>query len=559
MSGVASPIGPDVTVVIPTCGRWHFLAQTLQSALGQEAVALEVVVVDDASADETPDRLADLEDPRVRLVRHETRQGVARVRNDGIEAARGEWVAFLDDDDLWSPQKLRRQLDAAVGGGASFAYGGAVLVEEDGRVLRAIRAPDPETVAHELLRGYPIPAGSSNVIARTALLRDLGGFDERLHQLADWDMWLRLALNGSAAACHEPLVAYRLHPENMLLESARGIRREFEHLVAKHRDAGASFDAADFYRWVAGGHRRAGRRLAASRAYVAASREGRGLEDAVRAIGVLLGERVMELGRRSRSQQVEKEPEWLTAWNTGSSKDRGGFERAWRFASPLEGWLSEAQARKLFEAARSVPDQSWIVEIGSHHGKSTVVLARAKPGGVQLLAVDPFEDPRWGGGSEALEVFKANLERAGVSHEVELFRGTSEAASASWSGAGVGLLFVDGAHDRRSVLADIDAWERFVPKAGLVYFHDAFSSVGVTLALLQRHLFNRSFVYLDSIGTLCGFRSQELSWPRACWSSLRLLARLPYFARNVIVKVGLRRGWPRLVRTLGHQGREDPF
>ena len=103
---------PAVSVVIPTRDRWPLLATTLASALGQDGVALEVVVVDDGSATAAP-VVPPFDDPRVRIARNDRSLGVAGARNRGIEAARGEWIAFLDDDDVWAPAKLRRQLDAA--------------------------------------------------------------------------------------------------------------------------------------------------------------------------------------------------------------------------------------------------------------------------------------------------------------------------------------------------------------------------------------------------------------------------------------------------------------
>src|SRR2546421_12955356 len=101
---------PEATVIIPTRDRWPLLAVTLCGALAQEGVTLEVIVVDDGSVDQTPRRLAEVIDERVRVIRHPSSRGVAAARNSAIAAARGEWLAFLDDDDLWAPHKLRIQL-----------------------------------------------------------------------------------------------------------------------------------------------------------------------------------------------------------------------------------------------------------------------------------------------------------------------------------------------------------------------------------------------------------------------------------------------------------------
>jgi glycosyltransferase involved in cell wall biosynthesis len=156
---------PEVTVVIPTLNRWQLLSRgALRSALEQEDVDVEVVVVDDGSTDETPVRLAELDDERVRVVRHEQPGGLAHARNAGIAAARCEWVAFLDDDDLWAPWKLRRQLDAAAREDATFVYSAALYVT--GGQVELAPALEPEGLGQRLLAGEAIPAGGSNVMVK---------------------------------------------------------------------------------------------------------------------------------------------------------------------------------------------------------------------------------------------------------------------------------------------------------------------------------------------------------------------------------------------------------
>jgi glycosyltransferase involved in cell wall biosynthesis len=324
-----SDAGLDVSVIIPTRSRWARLSRAaLPSALGQEGVRHEVIVVDDGSADETPERLAALDDPRLRVVRHEVSQGVARARNGGIAAARGKWVSFLDDDDLWSPHKLRRQLDAAAAVDATFAYAAGAAVDGEHRYLFSVAPPQPDVVADELLRWNVIWCGCSNVMALTDVVRRLGGFDERLVQLADWDLWIRLALSGPAASVPDVVVAYTMHDESMLLTDPHDVLPEMDYLVAKHRDAsyarGIAFDRALFARWVARGHRRGGRRWRAARAYLRAVREHRDVGGIPRALASLLGDPVVELARRvARSEQRSRlrklplaEPDWIARFRT---------------------------------------------------------------------------------------------------------------------------------------------------------------------------------------------------------------------------------------------------
>jgi glycosyltransferase involved in cell wall biosynthesis len=318
-------------VVIPTRDRWEVLSHAaLRAALWQEDVDHEVVVVDDGSTDGTSDRLAELGDPRVRVVRHDHSLGVARARNAGLRAARGEWVSFLDDDDLWSPRKLRGQLDAAGQAGASFVYSSGAAVDAHGRFLFAVPAPDADQLVRLLLRWNVIWCGCSNVAARAELVRALGGFDAQLFQLADWDLWIRLALATRAAATTEVLVAYVIHAQSMLLTDRRDVFPEMDYLAAKHRPAneayGVAFDRALFARWVARGHRRAGRRWQAALTYARGAFRHRDLGAAVRAVGSLLLresaiERAgqLEWGGRRLPRMDVPEPAWLERYRRESN------------------------------------------------------------------------------------------------------------------------------------------------------------------------------------------------------------------------------------------------
>jgi glycosyltransferase involved in cell wall biosynthesis len=267
--------GPEATVVIPTHNRWRLLARTLESALGQNGVELEVIVVDDGSTDETPQQLGEVADERVRVIRHESSRGVAAARNAAIQQARGEWLAFLDDDDLWSPDKLRSQIGAARGADAAWAYSSAVIVDEHLAVRDLIQAPPAERMIERVLPYNPIPAGASNVVARREVVTGVGAYDEGFSQLADWDLWIRLAAAGPAASCPEPLIAYVQHSGAMLLADRRGVVTEFEQLAHKHRALveahGVSFDRAGLYGWIAWADSRAGRRMRAAAGYLRAA------------------------------------------------------------------------------------------------------------------------------------------------------------------------------------------------------------------------------------------------------------------------------------------------
>lgn len=228
------------------------------------------------------------------------------------------------------------------------------------------------------------------------------------------------------------------------------------------------------------------------------------------------------------------------------------FDVVWRSSSGIDGWLTTRQARRLYEEASRVAPGAWIVEIGSHHGRSTTVLAAGKPDEVHLLAVDPFDDSRWGGGPGAFDMFEANIARLAVPG-VETFRGLSSEAATAWPGNPIGLLFIDGAHDRESVLQDVDGWKPYLAEGATVVFHDAFSSIGVTVAITQRILTDRSLTFLGFERSLVVFQHRLLKVGTMSLLANRaqLLPRYVWFLRNLSIKYALRRGWRPVAAALG--------
>ena len=167
-------------------------------------------------------------------------------------------------------------------------------------------------------------SGCSNVIVQADLVRRVGGFDEALFQLADWDLWLRLSREAPAACCTDVVVGYARHGENMVLVEREDVFREFDYLVGKHADSSrelaVDFDQAWFARWVAAGHMRAGRRAPAARAYLRGARRGRSLGNLLRAGAAPLGERFQNAAQRALAaipgwlptgERTAVEPDWL--------------------------------------------------------------------------------------------------------------------------------------------------------------------------------------------------------------------------------------------------------
>jgi glycosyltransferase involved in cell wall biosynthesis len=258
------------SVVIPTHNRSQWLRVTLRTVLWQTHVDLEAIVVDDGSTDETLEVVSEIKDERVHIVRHDMAVGVAASRNDGAQEANGEWLAFLDDDDLWAPDKLRLQIAAAEQTDRSWVYAGSVNVDEQLRVTSGVCPPPPHVVSATIARRNTVPGGGSNVALRRALFERAGPFDTRHRNTEDWDMWIRLGELGPPAWVPEPLVGKRIHPANASLDISAilaGVR-----LIEQRR--GIEIDRGVLHRWIAESCLRTGRRAEALKHMARAATHG---------------------------------------------------------------------------------------------------------------------------------------------------------------------------------------------------------------------------------------------------------------------------------------------
>ena len=246
---------------------------------------------------------------------------------------------------------------------------------------------------------------------------------------------------------------------------------------------------------------------------------------------------------------------------------RNGFEAALAAVEDVEGWLTDAQARRLWERSRALRAPAQIVEIGSFRGRSAIVMAQAAPPGVGLTAIDPHGGgdrgpqeiaPDAARGEEDNAAFHRNLRRTGVEQQVRLVRLPSSDALEKVHGT-VELLYIDGAHRYAPARNDIARWGARVPAGGTLLVHDAFSSIGVTLALLRLLLLSESFRYCGRTGSLAEYRRELLRGPERARNALSQLAELPWFVRNVLVKVALLLRLRPLAALLGHRSGNWPY
>jgi predicted O-methyltransferase YrrM len=245
-----------------------------------------------------------------------------------------------------------------------------------------------------------------------------------------------------------------------------------------------------------------------------------------------------------------------------------GFDATLADVADVEGWMTEAQARRLWDRARDVAPGGRIVEIGSFRGRSTIVLARAAAPDVEVVAIDPHLGTDRGPqeivttaeqGDSDNDVFRANLARAGVQDRVRHVRKLSSAAGTDVADP-ITLLYIDGAHRFGPARADIREWGARVAPGGTLLVHDTFSSVGVTAAIATELLDGRAgFEYVGRSGTLAEYRRHELDGNARVSNAGRQLAQLPYFLRNVAIKVLILLRLGSLTRLLGQPTPEWPY
>jgi glycosyltransferase involved in cell wall biosynthesis len=307
----SAPEPSSTTVVVPTRNRPEYLSAALASVLGQHGGAPRIVVVDDASSTPVP-AIANVE-----VLRLDTRRGTATARNLGLERVTTEWVAFLDDDDLWAPSKLARQREALVQEpGADWCYTAALVIDDRAAIVGVQRAETRGWAEGVLLGGNLISGGGSTVLARTSLVREAGGFNSAIRAAEDWELWVRLAGLSPVAAVDAPLAAWRDHAtskshgwepsavaglESVLRARADVLGVPFEHLYRHQIAIDQHVEAADG--------------VSAARAYWQRFRVVGHPRDVVSAGAVRLSPTVFRaIKRRARERAVPREWRTDTSW-----------------------------------------------------------------------------------------------------------------------------------------------------------------------------------------------------------------------------------------------------
>lgn len=227
---------PTVAIIIPCYNAQATLAPTLDSALAQSFRDFVIVAVNDGSQDDTLAILkhyAKLHPEKIQVISQPNR-GQTVAKNVGIVQGRGEFIAFLDSDDLWSQDKLQKQLALMVARpDAGLCYTAARQIDVPGAVVGhiGVSASHRGRCVNELILRNNIVA--SSVLARRAAIERAGSFDEHLRACENWDLWIRIARDYAVEFIDEPLTSYRVHPNNM----SKNFERMFQarmYVIDKH-------------------------------------------------------------------------------------------------------------------------------------------------------------------------------------------------------------------------------------------------------------------------------------------------------------------------------------
>ena len=242
---------PLVSVIIPTYNRGHCISRAARSVLAQTYENIELIIVDDASTDDTADRVAEIDDPRLSFLPQTVNRGAAAARNAGLDSARGTLIAFQDSDDEWLLGKLEMQVSTLDGLGDDYGatFGGKLLYGRDaagkfGDHL-ACHVPHPNQI--DLSGDITSKLAERNFISpqtmliRKSIIDQIGGFDERLPCNNDWEFMLRLSTVTKVHYSGGPVVAAFISPDSISRREAYKVRsliiisKKFRDVLSKNK------------------------------------------------------------------------------------------------------------------------------------------------------------------------------------------------------------------------------------------------------------------------------------------------------------------------------------
>jgi glycosyltransferase involved in cell wall biosynthesis len=236
---------PKVSVIIPAYNSMEFLPRTLNSVLCQTFRDFEVIIVNDGSKDNIEDWMKTIEDKRVRLI-SQSNQGQSAARNIGICQSEGDYIAFLDSDDLWDPKKLEKQvnvLDENLEAGLVYTWSAELSMDD--KVLRKIwKFSDEGNVWEKLVQGNTISCGSVPMIRRDCIEK-VGLFSKFPFACEDWDFWLRVSAIYQFKVVREVLTYYRTNPYGLSISTPRGMKKRLSDMELSFNSIlNAAFESA---------------------------------------------------------------------------------------------------------------------------------------------------------------------------------------------------------------------------------------------------------------------------------------------------------------------------
>ena len=206
---------PTISVVIPAYNAERTILETIKSVQQQTFSDFEIIVINDGSEDKTLELLSQVEEPRLSIYSYNN-SGLSTARNRGISHSKGEYIAFLDADDLWEPDKLEAQLAALQNQPeAGVAYSWTNFMDEKGESFQAAEPVWFEGNVYTHLLDYNFIACGSNPLIRKKAIESVGEFDSTLRSCEDWDFWLRLAAKWAFVVVPKPQILYRLSSRTM--------------------------------------------------------------------------------------------------------------------------------------------------------------------------------------------------------------------------------------------------------------------------------------------------------------------------------------------------------